>query len=56
MPNAPIELREKWRQRLADAKLRLEFARSFVKEVTDDCEMRVAPACSMLGAIGGNGG
>src|SRR5262245_22370967 len=31
-----IELREKWRQRLTDAKLRLDFARSFVKEVTDD--------------------
>ena len=30
-------LKEKWLQRLNDAKLRLEFARSFVREVTEDC-------------------
>ena len=37
MPMDSIELREKWQQRLYDAKLRLAFARSFVCEVTDDC-------------------
>jgi len=36
MPLDPTELREKWRQRLTDAKLRLEFAKSSVKEVTNN--------------------
>ena len=43
MPSDPAELREKWRQRLTDAKLRLEFARSFAKEAADDCESSAIP-------------
>ena len=44
MPSDPVELTEKWRQRLYDAKLRLEFARSFVKEVSADCASGAIPA------------
>jgi len=44
MPSDSIELRGKWRNRLADAKLRLDFARSFVKEVTADYASGAMPA------------
>ena len=44
MPTDPVELRDKWRKRLADAKLRLDFARSFVNEVKNDCASGGVPA------------
>jgi hypothetical protein len=44
MPTDPIEVKEKWQQRLNDAKLRLDFARSFVKEVSNDCALGAIPA------------
>ena len=36
MPGDSVKLREKWRQRLFDAKLRLEFARSYTNELSED--------------------
>jgi hypothetical protein len=41
MPTDLLELRDKWRRRFTDAKLRLDVARAFVKRVSDGCESGV---------------
>jgi hypothetical protein len=44
MPTDLLELRDKWRKRFTDAKLRLNLARAFVKEFWEDCESGSVPA------------
>jgi hypothetical protein len=48
MPTDLLELRDKWGRRFTDAKLRLDFARAFVKDFWEDCESGSAPASKML--------
>jgi hypothetical protein len=38
MPTDLLVLKDKWRRRFTDAKLRLDLARAFVKEFWEDCE------------------
>ena len=44
MPTDTLELRDKWRRRFKEAKLRLDFARAFVKDLSEGCQLGVIPA------------
>ena len=44
MPTDLPELRDKWRRRLSDAKLRLVVAQALTKDSLQDCESEVSPA------------
>ena len=50
MPTNLPELRAKWRRRFTDAKLRLDFARAFVKEFWEDCQSGTIPASDAVRA------
>ena len=50
MPTDLLELRDKWRRRFTDAKLRLDFARAFVKDSLDDCESGTIPGSDAVRA------
>jgi hypothetical protein len=50
MPTDLLELRNKWRRRFTDAKLRLDFARAFVKDSLEDCESGTIPSSDAVRA------